>query len=65
MKKNLIFFSLICMTFSIRSFAQKPNIIYILADDLGIGDVSAYNPKGKIQTTNIQGPEYRVSKLIY
>jgi arylsulfatase A len=53
MKKNLIFLSLICMTFSIRSFAQKPNIIYILADDLGIGDVSAYNPEGKIQTTNI------------
>lgn len=53
MKKKLLFLSLICLIFSTRSFAQKPNIIYILADDLGIGDVSAYNPEGKIQTTNI------------
>jgi len=35
-------------------YAQKqPNIIYILADDLGIGDVSLYNEKSKIQTPNL------------
>jgi arylsulfatase A len=32
---------------------QAPNIIYILADDLGYGDISANYPAGKIVTPNI------------
>lgn len=32
---------------------KKPNIIYILADDLGIGDLSIYNKNSKIQTPNL------------
>ncbi|WP_372753263.1 arylsulfatase [Labilibaculum sp.] len=32
---------------------KKPNVIFILADDLGYGDVSCYNEQSKIQTPNI------------
>jgi len=33
--------------------ASKPNIIYILCDDLGYGDVHALNPDGKIATPHM------------
>lgn len=33
--------------------SKSPNIVYILADDLGYGDVSALNPDSKIKTPNI------------
>ena len=32
---------------------NRPNIIYILADDLGIGDLTIYNEDGKIPTPNL------------
>lgn len=32
---------------------RKPNIIFILADDLGYGNISAYNSKSPIKTPNI------------
>tara|TARA_B100000809_G_C14595864_1_gene335476 strand:+ start:201 stop:455 length:255 start_codon:yes stop_codon:yes gene_type:complete len=33
--------------------AENPNIIFILADDMGYGDCTAYNPESKVRTPNI------------
>ncbi len=33
--------------------AERPNIVYILADDLGIGDVSCFSPGSKWRTPNL------------
>ncbi len=41
------------MVFAGIAFAEKPNLIYILTDDLGYGDISALNPEGKIQTPHV------------
>lgn len=32
---------------------QLPNIIFILADDMGYGDIQAYNPESKIPSPNL------------
>lgn len=50
MKLLVLFFSLLCAhTFD----AQKPNVLIILADDLGYGDVRCYNEQSKVPTPNI------------
>ncbi len=54
MKPTFLSILLFC-AFSSASIAatEAPNIIFILADDQGYGDVSAYNPESKIPTPNI------------
>jgi arylsulfatase A len=36
-----------------RRDSEKPNIVFILADDMGYGDVGCYNPESKIPTPNM------------
>ncbi len=43
----------------LRGAAKLPNIVFILTDDLGYGDISCQNPESKIQTPNID----RLAKL--
>jgi len=38
---------------SLTSAAEKPNIVVILADDLGYGDVACFNPESKVPTPQL------------
>lgn len=50
MSLRIVVLLLVCLS---AYAAVPPNIIYILADDLGIGDVSAYNPKSAWKTPHL------------
>ena len=44
----------ICLTSETNLHAaEKPNIVFIMADDLGIGDLGCYNSESKIPTPHM------------
>ncbi len=59
-KTYVIFFALVttwfccaCLSWAQATRPANPNIVYILADDLGYGDVGALNKNGKIKTPHL------------
>lgn len=45
---------ILCFLYHFQVFAQsKPNIVFILSDDMGYGDIQAYNSKSKIPTPHL------------
>jgi arylsulfatase A len=54
MNRFFVLTTLLCLSLATAAAtaADKPNIIFILCDDLGYGDVKCLNPEGKIATPN-------------
>jgi len=53
-KLCLLLVVVLCLTTN-QAFAENPpNVIFVLADDLGIGDISPTSPDCKIKTPHLQ-----------
>ena len=51
---KIITYSLALFTLALMAAAKKPNVIVIMADDLGYGDLGCYGAKPKnLKTPNI------------
>ena len=53
MRRVSLFAVLLVLLCSVCAEAERPNIVLILADDMGYGDVNALNPQSKIPTPNL------------
>jgi len=51
-QKTIAFFSVLAISYGVAAQTKQPNIIFLLADDLGYGDVACYGQQ-KIATPNI------------
>jgi arylsulfatase A-like enzyme len=49
----LIAFALLVLSSSMTTASDSPNVVLILADDLGYGDVTCYNDQAKVPTPHI------------
>ena len=47
-----ILFAQLCLLSALYA-NEKPNIIYILTDDMGVGDVAVLNPEAKVKTPHL------------
>lgn len=53
-KLTILLLGTACVTVcAAETSGSKPNILLILADDMGYGDLKAYNPQSKIATTHL------------
>jgi arylsulfatase A-like enzyme len=53
MRRLLLVLSLISWANPAALWAAPPNVVFILADDMGYGDLKAYNPHSKIPTPHL------------
>ncbi|MDA7915861.1 sulfatase [Verrucomicrobia bacterium] len=52
-KRLLIFLLVLGLNSSADLFARRPNVLFLLIDDLGVMDIGAYNPDSFYETPNI------------
>lgn len=53
MKRNILTFLLIIIALVWAEAQSQPNVVIILTDDMGYGDLGCYSPESKIATPNI------------
>jgi len=53
--KRVVFLLMMVSAACLQAVERRPNIVLILTDDMGYGDVSFLNPESKIQTPHMDG----------
>jgi arylsulfatase A-like enzyme len=53
MRAAILALSWLVLAADVSAQARPPNVVIVLADDLGYGDVGAFNPRGRIPTPNL------------